>query len=90
LDNRKLSEIRLVPLNISPNIQLYFFFQTAQQRLRAMLAQQTGNTTTAPAYKAQNGTSSQGCAPAAMMVGQAAALQPSAAAAIAVVKSDIE
>jgi len=63
---------------------------TAQQRLRAMLAQQTGNTTTAPAYKAQNGTSSQGCAPAAMLVGQAAALQPSAAAAIAVVKSDIE
>ena len=55
-----------------------------------MLAQQTGNTTTAPAYKAQNGTSSQGCAPAAMLVGQAAALQPSAGAAIAVVKSDIE
>ena len=69
---------------------MIFFFQTAQQRLRAMLAQQTGNTTTAPAYKAQNGTSSQGCAPAAMLVGQAAALQPSAAAAIAVVKSDIE
>ena len=89
LDDRKLSEIRL-PLNISPNIQLWFFFQTAQQRLRAMLAQQTGNTTTAPAYKAQNGTSSQGCAPAAMLVGQAAALQPSAAAPIAVVKSDIE
>ena len=70
-----------------------FFFQTAQQRLRAMLAQQTSNNTTvAPsAYKAQNGTSSQGCAPAAMMVGQAApGLQPSAAATNSVVKSDFE
>lgn len=58
-----------------------------------MLAQQTSNNTTVvpSAYKAQNGTSSQGCAPAAMMVGQAApGLQPSAAATNSVVKSDFE
>merc|ERR1711981_1105210 len=65
---------------------------TAQQRLRAMLAQQTGgNNTTTTAYKAQNGTASQACAPAAMIVGPvggpAAGLQPSTNA---VVKSDIE
>jgi len=66
---------------------------TAQQRLRAMLAQQTsGNNMTTTAYKAQNGTASQACAPAAMMVGPghggpAVGLQPSTNA---VVKSDIE
>lgn len=58
---------------------------TAQQRLRAMLAQQTSNSLTqVPAFKAQNGTAH--VTPAAMMVG------PSGAAITtnAVVKSDIE
>ena len=59
--------------------------QTAQQRLRAMLAQQTSNSLTqVPAFKAQNGTAH--VTPAAMMVG------PSGPAITtnAVVKSDIE
>merc|ERR1712223_1859736 len=58
---------------------------TAQQRLRAMLAQQTSNSLTqVPAFKAQNGTAH--VTPAAMMVG------PSGPAVTtnAVVKSDIE
>ena len=83
-------KIRSNDVFLRKNLWFWFFpcfwnLQTAQQRLRAMLAQQTSNSLTqVPAFKAQNGTAH--VTPAAMMVG------PSGPALTtnAVVKSDIE